>query len=201
MTKNKFILVFTLAKAFRSYVSISIFLATFVLSSSVLAATKVESCWPKQIHRFEIKDFITKAKYQAITGIEARDNYYEPGAIEWDLNADGKTELILSYRHTPGQNKVCYYIFEKDKSNYKLIGKIYHCGLIALESFNGYAQLEGSVSSSEGIYIRALYRICKDGMYKNTRMDVHKATKFTDDGGPIAASKVFDRTHYPNTCD
>lgn len=166
-----------------------------------LNASATEAAWPKQIHKVDPKDFASKAEFKSLSGIEKRDQYYDPGVLEMDLNGDGKTELILSYSHTPGQNKVCYYVFQKRDSEYKLAGKIYHCGLVLLESFNGFSQLEGWASGSEGVYVRALYQMCKDGAYKNTRMDVFRATRFTNDGGPIATSKVFSETVYPNPCD
>lgn len=166
-----------------------------------LYSTATEPVWPKQIHKFEVNDFAPKAGYKPPPGVERVSQSYDPGVAEWDLNADGKAELILSYTHTPGQNKVCHYVFREEMSKYKLIGKIYHCGITVLEPFNGFAQLEAWASGSEGVYARALYQMCSDGSYKNTRMDIYKATRFTDDGGPIAASKVFTETHHPNKCN
>jgi hypothetical protein len=159
-----------------------------------------EPAWPKQIHAFSSKDFTSRAGYKPPPGIEKRDEQYEPAVTEWDLNGDGISELILSYVHTPGQNKVCYYVFRREQLEYRLIGKIYHCKLVVLEPFNGFGQLEGWVSSSEGVYVRALYQMCGDGAYRNTRMDIYKATRFTDDGGPIESSKIFEQTQHPNMC-
>lgn len=174
------------------------------VSSANAAAKPVEELisppWPKQERRFSAGDFSPKTEYKSLVGIEERELQYVPSAAEWDLNGDKNPELILSYAHTPGQNKVCYYIFRKVEPGYQLLGKIHHCGLITLAPLNGFAQLEGWASSSEGIYVRALYQMCGDGTYKNTRMDVYKATRFTDDGGPIASSRIFDHTEYPNRC-
>jgi len=189
----------SLLQFFVRFIPLLLFSIATILYSQ--RSTASEPTWPKQLHKFEASDFATEAGYKPPSGIERRDQQYQPGIAKRDLNRDGKPELILSYAHTPGQNKVCYYIFQEIESEYRLIGKIYHCGLIVLEPFDGFEQLEGWASGSEGIYAQALYQKCGDGTYHNMRMNVYKATRFTDDGGPIAASKAFVRTHHPNPCN
>lgn len=159
--------------------------------------------WPKQVHKFEEKTFLSKKKGALPPEVEKTIEpypYFDPSVIEWDLNSDKKPELIVSYVDSPGQGKVCHYIYRKEKSQYQLIGKIHHCRIILLEPINGFAQLEAWVSGSEGVFVRALYQMCDNGDYKNTRMDIYRATKFSGDGGPIESSKVYERTDYPNSC-
>jgi hypothetical protein len=163
-----------------------------------------ETEWPKQVHEFGEKDYAPRTGYKYPEGTEeARDyygQYYYPGVVEWDLNSDGVAELILSYTHTPGQRKVCHFIYRKEKSGYKLVGKIYHCGITVLKPFNGFNQLEGWAYGSEGVEVRALYQMCSNGQYQNTRMDVYKFTKPDGGGGWDRSSRVFDYIHYPNPC-
>ena len=176
---------------------------TAVMSGSIglsCAQSFADPEWPKQIHKFKEKDYAPRPGYKPPAGLEKPRDYYDPGVLEWDLNSDGVPELVLSYTHTPGQNKVCHYIYRKENSGYKLIGRIYHCGITVLEPFNGFSQLEGWAYGSEGVEVRALYQMCSNGEYQNTRMDIYRFTQPDSGGGWVRSSRVFDYTHYPNPC-